>query len=72
MAEDIVVRLRREGEDAMRRHLSLGMHGLCAEAADEIEKLRQMVDIARTGLLRVERQSETARAEISRASGKQP
>lgn len=37
---DIVMRLRAEGEDAMRRHYSLGMWKLCAEAADEIERLR--------------------------------
>lgn len=38
---DIVQRLRQEGEDAMRKHLSLGMHKLCEEAADEIERLRK-------------------------------
>lgn len=37
---DIVERLRQEGEDAMRKHCSLEMWKLCAEAADEIERLR--------------------------------
>lgn len=37
---DIVDRLRAEGADAMRRHYSLGMHTLCSEAADEIDRLR--------------------------------
>ena len=40
---DIVARLRTEGEDAMRKHLSLGMHALCTAAADEIERLRAEV-----------------------------
>lgn len=38
---DIVEKLRAEGENAMRKHLSLGMHALCSEAADEIERLRK-------------------------------
>jgi hypothetical protein len=37
---DIVERLRREGESAQSKHLSMGMWRLCAEAADEIERLR--------------------------------
>jgi hypothetical protein len=37
---DIVDRLREQGADAFRRHYSLGMWRLCAEAADEIEQLR--------------------------------
>jgi hypothetical protein len=40
---DIIERLRGEGSDAMRKHLSLGMFNLCAEAADEIEHLRRMI-----------------------------
>lgn len=40
--DDIVARLRREGENAMRKHLSMGMHGLCAEAAHEIERCREI------------------------------
>lgn len=36
----LVERLRREGENAMRKHLSMGMWRLCQEAADEIEVLR--------------------------------
>lgn len=35
------------------------------EAADEIERLRAAVDIARTALLKIERQSEEARATIT-------
>ncbi len=45
---DIVKRLRAEGENAMRQHLSLGMHRLCALAADEIERLRGVVAELRT------------------------
>lgn len=41
---DIVDRLRAEGADAMHKHLSLGMHGLCADAANEIERLRRFVE----------------------------
>lgn len=41
---DIVERLRNEGRDAMAKHLSLGMHTLCSEAADEIERLRDELD----------------------------
>ncbi len=37
---DIVERLRSEGENATRKHYSLGMWMLCSEAADEIETLR--------------------------------
>lgn len=37
---DLVERLRREGADAFHKHYSLGMWKLCAEAADEIERLR--------------------------------
>lgn len=40
---------------------------LCREAADEIERLQAAIDAARTGLLRVERLSEEARAAITRA-----
>ncbi len=38
----LVERLRLEGEDAMRKHLSLGMWKLCSEAADEIELLGRL------------------------------
>lgn len=41
---EIVDRLRLQGENAMRQHLSLGMHKLCTEAADEIERLYALVD----------------------------
>ena len=37
---DIVDRLRAEGKDALAKHASLGMYGLCSDAADEIERLR--------------------------------
>ena len=37
---DIVERLRAEGSNALARHYSLGMHHLCSDAADEIERLR--------------------------------
>jgi len=43
MSEDIVLRLRREGENAFRKHHSLGMHKLCSEAADEIARLRRLI-----------------------------
>jgi hypothetical protein len=36
---DIVERLRWSGQDAMTKHLSMGMATLHAEAADEIERL---------------------------------
>lgn len=36
---DIVERLRAQGADAFAKHYSLGMWKLCAEAADEIERL---------------------------------
>ena len=39
--EDIVARLRWSGQDAITRHVSLGMHKLHAEAADEIDRLRE-------------------------------
>lgn len=43
----LIERLRAEGEDAMRKHLSLGMWKLCAEAANEIERLTNvLVEIA--------------------------
>lgn len=38
--DDIVTRLRDQGRDAFARHYSLGMFKLCADAADEIERLR--------------------------------
>lgn len=38
-------------------------------AADEIEHLRDALDIARTGLLRLERLSEETRAALTRAHG---
>ena len=41
--DDIVKRLRKEGESALRKHLSLGMHDLCTEAANEIERLRDKI-----------------------------
>ena len=41
---DIVERLRLQGENAMRQHLSLGMHKLCEEAAAEIERLQSIID----------------------------
>jgi hypothetical protein len=37
---DIVERLEVEGSDAFRKHYSLGMWELCAEAAREIKSLR--------------------------------
>lgn len=38
--EDIVVKLKREGEGAFRKHYSLGMWLLCSVAGDEIMRLR--------------------------------
>jgi len=43
---DIVERLRWSGQDAMTKNLSLGMAKLHAEAADEIERLREDLDEA--------------------------
>lgn len=40
----LVESLRTQGENALRRHLSLGMHKLCTEAADEIERLRKALE----------------------------
>lgn len=50
MTTDIVERLRVNGENALRKHLSLGMHGLCTEAADEIERLRAALRDAKAWL----------------------
>lgn len=41
---NLIERLRGEGADAMRKHLSLGMWALCSEAADEIERLQKILD----------------------------
>jgi len=41
--EDIAVRLLREGENAQRKHLSLGMWQLCSDAAGEIYRLRDQL-----------------------------
>jgi len=38
---DIVERLRDQGKDAFAKHYSLGMFKLCADGADEIERLRK-------------------------------
>ena len=38
---DIVERLEAQGMDAFAEHYSLGMHGLCAEAAAKIKVLRE-------------------------------
>lgn len=43
----LVERLRWSGQDAMTRHLSLGMAKLHAEAADEIERLQRELKEAR-------------------------
>ena len=40
---DIVERLRWSGQDAMTKHLSLGMHTLHTEAAAEIERLNELI-----------------------------
>jgi len=42
MAEDIVPKLRREGKDAFHKHYSLGMHKICSDAVDEIDRLREL------------------------------
>jgi hypothetical protein len=44
---DLVQRLRSQGRDAFAKHYSLGMFKLCAEAADEIERL--MAELQRSG-----------------------
>ena len=46
MSDDLVARLRSEGENALRKHTSLGMWGLCAEAAARIEGLESAIDKA--------------------------
>lgn len=46
MTDDLVARLRREGESAFHKHYSLGMWKLCAEAADEIDRLNRKLDQA--------------------------
>lgn len=40
---ELVARLRREGESAFHKKYSLGMWKLCADAADEIERLNGLV-----------------------------
>ncbi len=49
--EDLVARLRREGDDAMTKHLSVGMWRLCQDAAvalcgqfAEISRLHREID----------------------------
>ena len=44
---DITERLRWSGQDAMTKHLSLGMAGLHTEAANEIDRLRKIETAAR-------------------------
>lgn len=71
---ELVSRLRREGENAMRRNLSLGMHALCAEAADEIERLSALLATAYDGLLNHHLHSDHERDDITTkvASGLTP
>lgn len=45
-SEDITVRLLREGENAQRKHLSIGMWKLCSDAAGHIFRLRAATDDA--------------------------
>lgn len=45
---DLIKRLRDQGKDAFSRQYSLGMFKLCAEAADEIEKLARRVTVLET------------------------
>lgn len=66
----------------MTKHLSLGMHNLMTEAADEIERCREIafdeeqtskalraaLDIARIALLNIERRSEEGRAALSQVA----
>lgn len=44
-----------------------GWEQMVAERDAKIERLEAALDIARTGLLRIERQSEEVRAQITRA-----
>ena len=60
--EDIVDRLRQYPAIA-------DAYPAVKEAADEIERLRKCLDIARTALLNIERRSEEARAALSKALG---
>lgn len=46
----LVQRLRAEGSSALRRHLSVGMHALCTEAAERIVALEQALVIAEAKL----------------------
>ena len=64
IASDIVTRLRAEGENAMRQHLSLGMHKLCAEAADEIARLRSYLGSGGENKLQVEFTEMRSLAEV--------
>jgi hypothetical protein len=41
---NLVERLRHEGADAFQKQYSLGMWRLCAEAADEIERLTKELE----------------------------
>lgn len=49
---DLVRQLRKEGSDAMRKHLSMGMWSLCEQAADEIDRLRARAEAAEAALTR--------------------
>jgi hypothetical protein len=62
----LLTRLR-DPSHAENSESSLG--DLCREAAAEIERLQYVIDLARTGLLRVERLSEETRAAITQAHG---
>lgn len=47
---DIAQRLRDQGTDAFAKHYSLGMFKLCAEAADEIDLLREALRLCKQDL----------------------
>jgi hypothetical protein len=62
---DIVDRLRDQGRDAFAKQYSLGMWKLCAEAADEIERLRSDIDVMRTDCIYAEDQWARTKANLA-------
>jgi hypothetical protein len=65
MAEDelteLVKRLRTEGENKLRKDLSLGMHDLCFQAAATIESLRASLANAEKEIADLKYRLEAAR-----------
>lgn len=42
--DELVKILRSQGEDAFAKHCSLGMWSICVKAADEIDRLRGLLE----------------------------